>query len=440
VNLRRVRAADGEVLGAERFLVPTTRDSVLFLLEGVTAAIRRAFPDQKLRDGNPALEAQATDYAEFVEIWQRLQEGREAWAPELDRLDLVASRSPKFLEAHLQAATLAFNLFRDSGNPAFLRRAQASLDRARSLAPGHPRVLSTEIVMAIGEGNFDRAEQVLAGLEEKIPGDAAVTVYRSRIAAARGHLPEAVALLRGVVERRPFWRYLVEVADLELKTSEISSAREHLQAAAALVPGNTWPVAKLGELELIYGDLQRAEKIYRDLVAAGPQRSDLTNLGLVRFLLRDYAGAVESFRKALEIEPGHLAVTLNLADAELAQGRLEEARPLYRQILAALSAKKGISALEQCLQAQCMAHLGESRRAVEVTLAALQESPRDAEVTYQAAVVFALAGEQASALALTRKARELGVQARWFGIPAFDRLRPDADFRSLLGETSRPGR
>jgi len=437
VSLRRIRAADGEVLGAERFLVPTTRDSSLFLVEGVAAAIRRTFPRQRIRDGTPTLEARAGDYAEFVEVWQRLQEGRGSWAPELDRLDQVAYRSPRFLEAHLLAATLAFNLFRDSGDSTYLQRAQASLDRARSLSPGHPRVLSTAIVMAIGEGDLDRAERVLVELEEKIPGDAAVTVYRSRIAAARGRLSDAVALLRSVVGSRPFWRYLVEVADLELKTGEIGAARGHLEAAVSLVPGNTWPVAKLGELELFYGDLRRAEQIYRDLVAAGPQRSDLTNLGLVRFLLRDYSGAVESFRRALEIDPGHLAVTLNLADAELALGRLESARALYRQSLATLSARKELSALDRCLQAQCMAHLGESRRAVEVALAALQGSPQDAEVTYQAAIVFALAGEEASALALTRKAHGLGMQSRWLSIPAFDRLRPDPAFRALLDAPSR---
>jgi eukaryotic-like serine/threonine-protein kinase len=440
VTLRRIEAAKGGVLWAERFVVPTTRDSALFLAEGVAAAIRRAYPRQEVRDGLSVLEAQAGDYAEFVEIWQRLQEGRGAWAPELDRLDAVASRSPKFLEAHLQAAALAFNLFRDSRNPEYLARARTSLERARILAPGHPRILSTEIVMALGEGQLDQAEQALTQLEERIPGDATVAVYRSRIAAARGDLAEAVALLRSVVEARPYWRYLVELADLELKTGEIGPARGHLEAAAARVPGNTWPVAKLGELELVYGDLRRAERIYRDLVAAGPQRSDLTNLGLVRFLLRDYTGAVESYRQALQMEPGHVTVTLNLADAELALGRTAEARSLYRQTLATLSAKEGLSPVERCLEAQCRAHLGETGPAVEMALDTLQGSPQDAEVTYQAAIVFGLAGENASALAMARKARELGVQSRWFTIPAFDQLRQNASFQALLTETPRrPG-
>ena len=41
VSLRRISAADGSVLWAERFPVPTVRESVLLLAEGVAAAVRR---------------------------------------------------------------------------------------------------------------------------------------------------------------------------------------------------------------------------------------------------------------------------------------------------------------------------------------------------------------------------------------------------------------
>lgn len=435
VSLRRIRAEDGSVVWAERVPVPASRDSALLLADGIAVAVRRGYPRQEMRSGTPNLEVKAGDYAEFVEIWQRLQAGRSAWAPELQRLEAIAIRSPRFLEAHIQAATLAANLFLDAGDSGYLDRARAAQDRARTLAPGHPRVLFTETVVALVGRDFDHAEKALAVLEKEIPGDPSLIAQRARIFEARGNLAEAVRLLREVVERCPSWRFLVELANLELRAGEVKPARSHLEQATALVPGNTWPLAKLGELELVYGDLRRAERIYRDLVSSSPQRSDLTNLGIVRFLLGDSAGAAESYRRALEIEPGHVTVTFNLADAELARGRINEARVLYRQVFDALAAREQLSPLERCLQAQCLVQLGEKRRAVEVALQALQESPQDAEVTYQAAIVFTLAGEDSSALALARKARELGIQARWLAIPAFERLRADPAFRALLAES-----
>jgi len=432
VSVRRVRAADGSVLWAERIRVPVSRDSVLILAEGVAAALRRAYPRQGVRADTPDLEVGSGDYAEFVEIWQRLQKGRSSWAPELARLEAIETRSPRFLEAHVQASTLAANLFLDTRDPKYLDRARAAQDRAQTLAPGHPRVLYSEIWLAIQEKRYDRASKALTRLEEVLPGDPVVTAYRARLADARGDLDLAVSLLRQTVERCPTWRHLVELAGLELRVGAVDMARRHLEEAAALVPGNTWPLAKLGELELFYGDLRRAERIYRDLVAAGPQRSDLSNLGLVRYLLGDYASAVESYRRALEIEPGHFAVTFNLADAELALGRTAEARRLYGEIVETLAARGQLSPADRCVKAQCLVHLGERGRAVELALEALREAPQDAEVTYQAAVVFALAGENASALAMARKSRELGVQARWLTIPAFNRLRTDLEFRGLL--------
>lgn len=335
----------------------------------------------------------------------------------------------------MQAAILAANLFLDTRKPDYLKRARAAQDRARALAANHPRALFSEAVVALIERRFDRVEEALAAWEEKSPGDPAIVAQRSRLAEARGDLVGAVQLLRQVVERYPTWRYLVELAHLELRIGAVEQARRHLESATALVPGNTWPRAKLGELELYYGDLLRAEKIYRGLVAQGPQRSDLTNLGIVRFLLEDYSGAARSYRRALEVEPGNVIVLFNLADAEMARGRTEEALAFYRQVLDALAGAEHPSPVERCLQAQCLVHLGEARQAVALALEALQDAPQDAEATYQAAVVFALAGEDSSALALAQKAAKLGMQSRWFTIPAFERLRTDSAFARLLQPT-----
>ncbi len=435
VSLRRVRAADGSVLWAERLAVPASRDEALLLAEGISGAVRRAYPQQRTRPGIPDLDVRAADYAEFLEIWQRLQAGRGAWAPEAARLEALTARSPRFLEAQIQMATLAANLFLDTRDASYLKRARAAQERAHALAPGYPRVLFTESFLALVERRFDQAGKALASLERALPGDPAVAAQRARLADAQGDLATAVRLLRAVVERYPSWRYLVELAGLELRAGEVKSARSHLEQAAALVPGNTWPLAKLGELELAYGSLRRAEQTYRQLVADRPQRSDLTNLGTVRLLLKDYDGAVESYRQALEVEPGHVAVMFNLADAELARGRTNEALALYREVAGGLEGRDGPSPLDRCLLAQCLVHLGESRRAVGMALEALQSAGQDAEVTFQVAVVFALAGEDASALAQAGKARSLGIQARWLTIPAFDRLRDDPAFRTLLAES-----
>jgi tetratricopeptide (TPR) repeat protein len=443
ISLRRIRGRDGEILWKDSVQAPLAAGEALTLDRAVTSALRRAYGGRPLRKGAPELDARAADYADFLRLKRRVEAGRGAWAPELDRLDALIAGSPRFLDAYLQAAKLAISLYEDTKSPTYLERARSSLRRARLLAPGEPEVSSIEIRLAITEGDWAGAEQLLAELDRLAPGETRVLVQRATLAYQRGRLEEAISWLRQAVQRQPTWRNLVTLSGWEARTGELAAARRHLAGALRLVPGNTWVLAKMGEVELASGDLSRAEAIYRGLVAAGPQRSDLTNLGLIHFLLGRYAEAAADYRRALQIEPGHIAVTLDLADAEQALGHRREAAGLYRQVLAALDGKEhGASLLpiEKTLRAQCLANLGEKPRAVEVALGALQESPEDADVVYQAALVLAVAGERASALALSRKALSLGYQPRWLAVPAFASLRSEPAFRELLSQRPPPRR
>jgi serine/threonine-protein kinase len=439
ITLQRIRGRDERILWKGSLQAPLAAGEALALDRDIASVLRRAYGDRTLRKGAPELDVRAADYTNFLQIKQRIAAGRGAWAPELDRLDAIAAGSPRFLEAHLQAATLAVNLYEDSKSPAYLERARSSLRRARLLAPGLPAVLAIEIRLAITEGDWVGAEQLIAELERRNPGDVLVQLQRYSLALQRGRLDEAISWMRLVVPLLPTWRNLVALGELEARTGQLPQSRRHLAEALRLVPGNTWVLAKMGEVELAYGDLSRAEMIYQGLVRSGPQRSDLTNLGLIHFLLGHYADAAADYRRALQIEPGHLTATLNLADAEQALGHLEEAGELHRQILAALEAKEHGAALlpiERTFRAQCLAYQGERRKAVEIALNALQESPEDADVVYQTSLVLAVAGEKASALALVRKALSLGYQPRWFEVPAFGSLRSDPAFREMLARSA----
>lgn len=435
VSLRRIRGRDEEILWNGNVEAPLTAGEALALDRAVTAALRRGYGERSLRKGALELDARTADYAEYLQLKRRVEAGRGAWAPELDRLDAIVAGSPRFLDAHLQAARLAINLYEDSKSPAYLERARSSLRRARLLAPGLPAVLAIEIRLAVTEGDWAGAEQLIAELERLNPGDVLVQLQRYSLALQRGRLDEAISWMREVVRRLPVWRNLMALGELEARTGQLPQARQHLAEALRLVPGNTWVLAKMGEVELAYGDLSRAEEIYQGLVRSGPQRSDLTNLGLIHFLLGRYGDAAADYRRALQIEPGHLTATLNLADAEQALGHRKEAGELHRQILAALEAKERGAALlpiERTFRAQCLAYEGERGKAVEVALNAFQESPEDADVVYQASLVLAVAGERASALALARKALSLGYQPRWFEVPAFGALRSEPELREML--------
>ncbi len=435
VSLKRVQGGDGRVLWAQTFQVPAGPRDLALMADAVRVHLRHGYPDHSPRQGTPDLEARGEDYAAFLEVKRRVDSGKTSWEPELKHIESVVQTSPRFLEAWLLGSRVALNLFQTNRDTAYLDRARRMIREARSLAPNDPRPLVEDFRITLAADHPEEGRAVLEQLERLLPGDPELLVLRARLAEQAGQAGEAFGLLRTAVERAPSWRNLFWLADLEARHGRISEARGHLDLLLARSPDNLFALDKLAGMELLAGDLGRAERLYLKLLDLAPQRSHYTNLGLARFLLGRYREAVMAYRKALELDPEHVAVLLNLADAEAALGNRQEAERLYSRVLDHLREQESATVLSSgdlMIKAQCLVRLGRSGEAVEITQRTLQQNPDDPEVLYLASLVYSLAGDRASALVNARLAREKGTQPRWFGIAAFQGLRGNPKFQGLL--------
>lgn len=435
VSLRRIQGQDGRVLWAESFNVPAGPRDLRLLADAVAVHLRRAWPDRRLRAGTPEPEVRDEDYAELLRIKRRIDRGEGPLAPEVAKLEAVVRGSPRFLEAHLQIVNVTQSLFRSTRDPRYLERGREAVRTAQALAPGDPRPLVAGFRIALAGSQTREAARLLSQLAPLLSGDSEVQVLAGQLAEGEGDLEGAVNELQVAARRSPSWFNLFRLADLELKAGRVADARRHLEDLIARNPHNIWGLDKLGNLELLVGDAARAERLYLDMIRIQPQRSYYTNVGLARSLLGRNEEAVAAYRQALALAPGHIAATLNLADAELALGRDEEARALYRQVLERLEANEAAAALpplDGMAKAQCLAHLGRIREAVELAQRTLQQNAEDPQVVYAASLVYALAGDRTSALVNAKIALDKGVQPRWFTLAAFGPLRNDPELQMLL--------
>ncbi len=434
VDLRRVDAAGG-VLWSDSLRVSTDPAGLRLLNDGIDQLLREAYEGFAPRQGRPLLAASDLDFAEYLEVRQQLDAGTRDLRPVLEQLARIVDRSPRFLDALVLAAELFHSLFESTKKPADLQRARAYVQQARQLAPLDPRTQRVEFLVALAARQQDEAARILENLEAGNPGDLGTLLLRSRLEESRGRFDKAEEALRLAVERSPSWRNISWLASLELERGKVSEARRHLNDLLKQTPGNLWIQEQLAYLELIYGDLQRAEQIYGQLARSHPQRSHFTSLGQARSLRGRFKEAEEAYSRALEIDPGHPIAMLNLADTELDLGNRPSADALYGAVLQRLEGGQlsaRLSSKEEMMKAQCLARLDRAAEAREAARNGLSLAPHDAQRLFEAALVHSVIGDRAAALAFARDAVSRGMAPRWFQASAFDPLRQEPGFQSLL--------
>jgi len=437
VSLARRRGADGSIVRAASFEIPT--EDLAIAAKATARQLFDLYPEQRPRDETPPLEARKGDFEEFLRLRQRFGTPQEALSDSfLQGLQSIRHGSPRFLEVYLLEAEADRFRFWHSRDPQDLEEASRRIAEARELAPNDPRPLIIQSDLALARNDVHLAYALLAQLEELTPGDARLLDLRSRILEAEGKAREALALKRKAVRLRPGSTRLFNLAQAEYQQGELAASREHLDQLLQRSPRHFGALSLVALLELSNGDLSRAIRIYTELVERFPSPAQRANLGLAYFLAGQYPEAAETFRGILVKDPRNPIYTLNLADTYLMMGRRDEAQKTYRHVLELATADIAPSPQLLTVKAQALAHLGQGPQAVAALQDALRLAPDQGSIAYEAAVVYSLLGEENSALVSAGKAIRSGLGPRWFSFPWFEALRRHPRFREVLAAASRP--
>jgi tetratricopeptide (TPR) repeat protein len=134
---------------------------------------------------------------------------------------------------------------------------------------------------------------------------------RGEVAPAREALENAVRLAP------PNAALFNDLGNARRAGGDKAAAVEAFSAAIKAEPGFAFAHFNLADTLLEVGDIQRASAAYDDVIARGFAGIDgdfHVNRGLCRFRLGDAPGALEAFRAALALEPGHSRAAARLSD------------------------------------------------------------------------------------------------------------------------------
>lgn len=217
-----------------------------------------------------------------------------------------------------------------------------------------------------GSGDPDAA---LASLDEFLrqnPENIHARDLQIRILAGQQRVPEALAAIRKAIRISDSAGLRLQQAQLLLSQGEREAARRSLQRMQQLDPDNDMPVLMLNSIAAMEGDPELAEKLLTDFLAehpdavrvsdalgrlltqqnriaeaillyreraarAGNDHTVLQTLGFLYLQHGDYEDAEQTFRKAIDIQPGD-ASRFYLAASLEALERDRDARDIYNLI------------------------------------------------------------------------------------------------------------
>lgn len=214
------------------------------------------------------------------------------------------------------------------------QRARAYVERAIELRPSDATLSLILGRIELLADRPDEAERLAKAVLEKAPNDAAAMMLMANIAAKRGDSAEVDAWLgRARIAKPDALDVRIALARRAAARADMTEARNVLAEAVRNTPDNPSAHLALAELDAAVGNYEAALADLRAAAKLQP-RSPFVMLATARVQLaaKNNKAARESLRQALEYAPGWMPAATILAALENAEGNLDGALELAREV------------------------------------------------------------------------------------------------------------
>jgi tetratricopeptide (TPR) repeat protein len=246
------------------------------------------------------------------------------------------------------------------------------------------------------------------------------------------------------VQIRPgYWDNYNWLGNFYYLTGDLQASAEQFRRVITFQPDSHYGYNNLGGIYCVLGRYEDAAAMHLQAIERNPAAILYSNLGTDYFHLGRFEDALGAYQSAVDLEPANDSFRRNLGDAYLCLGRADEARAEYERACALLEERLAVKqndAHRLGRLAVCRAKLGRASEARESVERAIKLEPHNTRIMYQAAVIYALAGDEPAAVEWLGRALESGLsRAEAECDPDLDSLRQSEAYRALLGATTGRG-
>ena len=397
----------------------------------------------KLPTSNPAA---LLSYSEGRSLLAGIDATRQA-EKAIGALERSLEHDPKFVAAMTSLADACLLRFDETQDSAWLERASGYAERALAIDARDASVHLSLARLKQRTGQVADANRELRIAVQLMPDSDEAHRALGLLLAQQGAHDEAARELQHAVSLRPhFWNNLYVLGYARYVAGRYDEAIASLKRVTELQPNYASAFVLLGASYQRLGATDQAIGNYEHAARIGQSANAYANLGLLYSIRGRLDAALAAYRTAIEKAPSSPDIWRNFGDVNAMAGRQADAIDAYRTATRLLEKQLAINPRDVAAIAAlalCDAKLGRHDAAERRAAEAFALRPKDREVLYKRAAVYAILNQRERALEALRAAIAHGYE------PALARddedlrsLRSSPEFKSLVGtaanRSSRP--
>jgi len=440
VSLNLIRADRSVAWGQS---LEGTFDKIFELQSQLASALTNALVVRVSASERERMNAQPTNNPQALSAYwrgQALFERRDVKAnleAAVQSFEEAVKLDPRFALAYAALGELYWAQYRETRDPAWAEKATEAGVTALRLDANEPAVRYALAVTFAGTGKLDESVAELRQALAIQPNYDDARRQLGEVLATQGRIDDAVIEFQRAIASRPaFWGHYSAMGRSLFAAGRYQEAVAAFQKVTELQPDNQVGYQQLGTVYQQLGEKDLALANYEKSTAIQPNGPALSNIGMLYHQRRDYAKAVEAYRKAIELRPNVAATHRNLGDALVKLGRPREARVAYQRAVTLTDADLKVNpsdALALASSAVFLAKAGDGAEAERRLSRALSLAPKDNRIHQRAAIVHVLAGKSEQAIDDLRSAVQYGYSSKAIAEDdEFDPLREMSGFATLV--------
>ncbi|HEY6274635.1 MAG TPA: tetratricopeptide repeat protein, partial [Terriglobales bacterium] len=326
-----------------------------------------------------------------------------------------------------------------TNDPQWTRPAKTNCERAVSLAESESSGHACLGQVLLGTGEYKQAVvQYQRALELEPTSDEAVAGLASAYSDL-GETQEAEATFRRAIALRPnYWMAYNALGRFYYEHGRYDEAADMFNKVVSIAPDSFRGWSNLGGAEVQAGRFEKGIQLLQHSMSIRPTYMALSNMAVAFFKLRRFDEAAASFNDALRYNDRDYVVWGNLGLAYQYAGDHARAAVAFQQAVSRAKERLQVNSQDPLVLADLATYysaLGQQALAFDSIRHALRLAPSNPELLLDEAMMYNDSGDTERAVRAVRNALLAGYTLDSLrDAPAFDNLRGDARFKSLLEE------